>query len=68
MFVATGGARFGTKGGKRAEGKWQRSESSKELKEWEDQVRDKAEWNGLGKATVILSDKKEKISKKRKKI
>ena len=68
LFVATGGARFGTKGGKRAEGKWQRSESSKELKEWEDQVRDKAEWNGLGKATVILSDKKEKISKKRKKI
>lgn len=68
LFIATGGARFGTKGGKRAEGKWQRSESSKELKEWEEQVKDKAEWNGLGKANVILSNSTEKKSKKRKKM
>lgn len=71
LFEATGGARFGTKGGKRAIGKWKRSESSKELKDWEDQVKDKAEWNGLGKATIILSDSNsnnEKKSNKRKKI
>ena len=68
LFIATGGARFGTKGGKRAEGKWQRSEKSKELKEWEEQVKDKVEWNGLGKANVILSDTKEKKSRKRKAI
>lgn len=68
LFAATGGARFGTKGGKRAEGKWQRSEKSKEHTEWELAVMDKkAEWNGLGKANVILSDDKanKKQSKKR---
>lgn len=67
LFEATGGARFGTKGGKRSEGKWKRSESSKELKEWEEEVKDKAEWNGLGKANVILSGNQssEKSSKKR---
>ena len=54
LFKATGGARFGTKGGKRSEGKWQRSEKSKELKEWEKGVKEKIEWNGLGKASVIL--------------
>ncbi len=71
LFEATGGARFGTKGGKRAIGKWKRSESSKELKDWEDQVKDRAEWNGLGKATIILSDSnsnKDKKSNKRKTI
>jgi Pin2-interacting protein X1 len=68
LFAATGGARFGTKGGKRAEGKWQRSEKSKEHLEWELAVMDKkAEWNGLGTASVILSDDKvnKKQSKKR---
>lgn len=67
LFAATGGARFGTKGGKRAEGKWKRSESSKELKEWEEEVKDKVEWNGLGKANVILSENQseKKRSKKR---
>ncbi len=68
LFIATGGARFGTKGGKRSEGKWQRSESSKELKEWEHQVKDKVEWNGLGKANVILNNgASRKTSRKRKK-
>jgi Pin2-interacting protein X1 len=65
IFAATGGARFGTKGGKRAQAKWSRSESSKELKEWEAQVKDKVEWNGLGKANIILSEKNSSKGKKR---
>lgn len=65
LFEATGGARFGTKGGKRSVGKWKRSESSKELKDWEEEVKDKVEWNGLGKANVILSDKHSNKKRKR---
>lgn len=70
LFAATGGARFGTKGGKRAEGKWERSEKSKELKEWEKDVKGKAEWNGLGKANVILHENQsgKTRSKKRRRI
>ena len=66
LFVATGGARFGTKGGKRSEGKWHRSERSKELKEWEKEVKGKAEWNGLGKANIVLSENTSTRSSKKK--
>jgi len=54
LFAATGGARFGMRAQRRAEGKWRRTESSQSLREWEDQVKDKIEWNGLGQAKVLL--------------
>jgi len=57
LFVATGGARFGMRAQRRAEGKWQRTENSTELKNWELKTKNQAEWNGLGKASVFLSDK-----------
>ncbi len=55
LFEATGGARFGMRAQRRAEGKWQRTESSQHLKEWEDEVKNKIEWNGLGSAKVLLN-------------
>jgi Pin2-interacting protein X1 len=56
LFQATGGARFGMRAQRRAEGKWARTESSHSLKEWEEQVKSKGtEWNGLGKAKVVLT-------------
>ena len=55
LFEATGGARFGMRAQRRAEGKWKRTESSQDLKKWEEEVKGKIEWNGLGKAKVILS-------------
>lgn len=55
LFIATGGARFGMRAHRRAEGKWQRTENSEELKNWEQKTKNQAEWNGLGKASVILS-------------
>ncbi len=58
LFQATGGARFGMRAQRRAEGKWQRTEGSEDLKEWERQVKGKIEWNGLGKAKVLLSEEK----------
>ena len=54
LFEATGGARFGMRAQRRAEGKWQRTENSENLKEWEEQVKTKIEWNGLGQAKVLL--------------
>ena len=54
LFHATGGARFGMRAQRRAEGKWQRTEHSQSLKEWEEAVKSKIEWNGLGKAQVLL--------------
>ncbi len=58
LFQATGGARFGMRAQRRAEGKWKRTEGSEDLKEWERQVKGKIEWNGLGKAKVLLSEEK----------
>jgi Pin2-interacting protein X1 len=55
LFEATGGARFGMRAQRRAEGKWKRTEGSQDLKQWEEEVKGKIEWNGLGKAKVILS-------------
>lgn len=58
LFIATGGARFGMRAQRRAEGKWQRTENSAELKKLELETKHKVEWNGLGKASVVLGDKK----------
>uniref|UniRef100_A0A7S3V796 G-patch domain-containing protein n=1 Tax=Chaetoceros debilis TaxID=122233 RepID=A0A7S3V796_9STRA len=71
LFQATGGARFGMRAQRRAEGKWQRTENSQTLKDWEQQVKGKVEWNGLGKAKLVLSEEKNNrrnssIEKKRK--
>lgn len=56
LFKATGGARFGMRAQRRATGKWNRSEHSQEMKEWEKSVKNtSAEWNGLGKAQVVLN-------------
>ena len=66
LFKATGGARFGMRAQSRAEGKWKRTESSSELKEWEDQLKGKIEWNGLGKAKILLDENNRNASKKRK--
>ena len=63
LFKATGGARFGMRAQRRAEGKWARTESSHSIKEWEDQVKSKGtEWNGLGKAKIVLTSQVSSIS------
>ncbi len=54
LFEATGGARFGMRAQRRAEGKWKRAEIIST--EDEDQAKSKIEWNGLGKAKTLLSD------------
>lgn len=63
LFQATGGARFGMRAQRRAEGKWKRTEDSQSLKEWEKEVSSKIEWNGLGKAEVLLTGKENSNSK-----
>jgi Pin2-interacting protein X1 len=62
LFVATGGARFGMRAQRKQTGKWARAESMS--REEEDEAKRKVEWNGQGKAMVIL--KKDKEVKKRK--
>lgn len=57
LFIATGGARFGMRSQRRAEGKWQRTEKSEELKNWELKTKNQFEWDGLGKASIVLSKK-----------
>lgn len=54
LFVATGGARFGMRAQRRAEGKWARTESGSKLWEEEEEARKKIEWNGIGNAKVLL--------------
>ena len=54
LFVATGGARFGMRAQRRAEGKWARTESGSKLWEEEKEARKKIEWNGLGSAKLLL--------------
>ncbi len=72
LFKATGGARFGMRAQSRATGKWARTESSNDLKKWEEEVKNQIEWNGLGKAKVLLSQtssmptEDSNLSKKRK--
>lgn len=65
LFAATGGARFGTKGGRRAEGKYKRTESGTELSKLEEKARASLEWNGRGNAEVVFSSKEERKKRKR---
>lgn len=59
LFAATGGARFGSTSGARANrsqhGKWKRSESGHELSELEKKAKESMEWNGRGNARVLSS-------------
>lgn len=54
LFEATGGARFGMRAQRRAEGKWKRTESGNELMELEKKAKASMEWNGRGKADVSI--------------
>lgn len=65
LFAATGGARFGTKGGRRAEGKYKRTESGTELSKLEEKARASLEWNGRGSAEVVFSSKEKQKKRKR---
>ena len=65
LFAATGGARFGTKGGRRAEGKYKRTESGTELSKLEEKARASLEWNGRGNAEVVFSSKEGRKKRKR---
>ena len=65
LFEATGGARFGTKGGRRAEGKYKRTESGTELSKLEEKARASLEWNGRGSAEVVFSSKEKQKRRKR---
>ena len=56
LFAATGGARFGMRAQRRAEGKWARTESGSKLREDEAQAKSKAEWNGIGAAKVVMGN------------
>ena len=59
LFLATGGARFGSTSGARANrsqhGKWKRSESGFELTELEKKAKESMEWNGRGNARILSS-------------
>ncbi len=52
LFQATGGARFGMRAQRRAEGKWKRTESASNLVELEKKAKTSIEWNGRGNAKV----------------
>jgi Pin2-interacting protein X1 len=54
LFEATGGARFGMRAQRRAEGKWKRTESGSDLAEMERKARSNMEWNGRGSARAIV--------------
>lgn len=53
LFQATGGARFGMRAQRRAEGKWKRTESASNLVELEKKAKTSIEWNGRGNAKVV---------------
>jgi len=55
LFEATGGARFGMRAQRRAEGKWSRTESGDDLRKLELIAKSSIEWEGRGKAKVVLS-------------
>lgn len=52
LFQATGGARFGMRAQRRAEGKWKRTESGSNLVELEKKAMTNIEWNGRGNAQL----------------
>mmetsp|Transcript_21803 Transcript_21803/g.45843 ORF Transcript_21803/g.45843 Transcript_21803/m.45843 type:complete len:285 (-) Transcript_21803:170-1024(-) len=68
LFEATGGARFGMRAQRRAEGKWKRTESGNHLAEWEKKAKASMEWDGRGKAQPKIDTTKEQSDsgKKRK--
>ena len=66
LFQATGGARFGMRAQRRAEGKWKRTESGLELQELEEKAKSSMEWNGRGDAKVVIAGEDKRESKKRK--
>lgn len=70
LFEATGGARFGMRAQRRAEGKWKRTESGNHLAEWEKKAKASMEWDGRGKAQPKIDTKNEQSdsAKKRKSI
>ena len=57
LFEATGGARFGMRAQRRAEGKWKRTESGSELKEMERKAKLNMEWNGRGSAQAVIEER-----------
>eukprot|EP00978_Attheya_sp_CCMP212_P023799 scaffold73687_cov36-Attheya_sp.AAC.1 len=61
LFQATGGARFGMRAQRRAEGKWKRTESNLD----EDTAKGRVEWNGLGSAKLLLANNESSSKKKR---
>lgn len=59
LYKATGGKRFGMRAQRKQKGKWARSETISE--EAEKEAKSKVEWDGQGKAQIILKkDKKKK--------
>eukprot|EP00591_Stephanopyxis_turris_P006613 CAMPEP_0195510266 /NCGR_PEP_ID=MMETSP0794_2-20130614/2960_1 /TAXON_ID=515487 /ORGANISM="Stephanopyxis turris, Strain CCMP 815" /LENGTH=257 /DNA_ID=CAMNT_0040637651 /DNA_START=203 /DNA_END=973 /DNA_ORIENTATION=+ len=57
LFVATGGARFGMRAQRRAEAKWARTEKGGGLQESETKAKASMEWNGTGKANLLIDGK-----------
>lgn len=64
LFEATGGARFGMRAQRRAEAKWKRTESGRELAELEKRAEASMEWNGLGLAEVKLQQEQSNVEMK----
>jgi Pin2-interacting protein X1 len=60
LFQATGGARFGMRAQRRAEGKWKRTESGEELAQLEKKAQASMEWNGRGEAKVVVVEESQK--------
>ncbi|KAL7511489.1 hypothetical protein ACHAXN_008434 [Cyclotella atomus] len=52
LFQATGGARFGMRAQRRAEGKWKRTEGGHQLEQLEKKAVEGMEWNGRGDAYI----------------
>ena len=57
LFEATGGARFGMRAQRRAEGKWKRTESGTRLTKLEEKAQAGMEWDGRGNAQALLENK-----------
>lgn len=66
LFQATGGARFGMRQGARQEGKWNRTEKSKILRDQEEVAMQQVEWDGKSAPKVILKTESDDRKKKRK--
>ena len=62
LFEATGGARFGMRAQRRAEGKWKRTESGSEIIEMEKMATLNVEWNGRGSARSVIEGRKSSTS------